>query len=162
MKLKFFYSIFTLVLILFLQACGSSNSSSSDTDIDKPSHKTSTITEANYISLAKFHFSKESRELLKTTSVKEENDKKFRSYPGAGETSPSTIDNSLKITTITPFNNYIESMMLSHSDETIKVEVKNKIYVIVSLYRDNKLVKSATLTMHEFQNFDMPSEGAKS
>lgn len=150
MRIKFFHYILGIGIILSFLSCGSSSTAQkSNTDI---------LTEENFVSLAKFHFSKESRELLKNKTIEEQNNKKFRSYPGAQQSDLSN-DTTLKITTVTPFDSYIESMTLSTQKHTIKVEVKNKLYVIVSLYENDSLVKTIEQTMNEFQSFNLPTEG---
>ncbi len=149
MKIKFFHYILGISLLLFLQACGSSSKSK----------EAEMLTKDNYVSLAKFHFSKESRELQKSSTQTENNDK-FRSYPGA-KSSDVANDKTLKITTVTPFDKYIESMTLSTPTQTIEVEVKNKIYVVVSLYENGSLVSSTQQTINEFERFNLPTDGAK-
>ena len=156
MKIKYFHYILGICILLFLQACGST--SSRETNSRTETKKAELFTEDNFVSLAKFHFSKESRELLKNSTQTENNDK-FRSYPGA---KPLDVENdkTLKITTVTPFDKYIESMTLSTPKQTIKVEVKNKIYVIVSLYENGTLISSTKQTMNEFERFNLPTDGA--
>ena len=151
MKIKFFHYIIGVSLLLFLQACGSNSSAETK--------KIEMFTEDNFVSLAKFHFSKESRELLKNSTQTENNDK-FRSYPGA-KSSDVANDKTLKVTTVTPFDKYIESMTLSTPKQTIEVKVKNKLYVIVSLYENGTLLSSTQQTMSEFERFNLPTDGVQ-
>ena len=156
MKIKYFQYILGICILLFLQACGST--SNRETNSHTETKKAELFTKDNFVSLAQFHFSKESRKLLKNSTQTKNNDK-FRSYPGA---KPLDVlnDKALKITTVTPFDKYIESMTLSTPKQTIKVEVKNKIYVIVSLYENGTLVSSKKQTMNEFKNFNLLTDGA--
>jgi len=144
MKITIFHTFLSLTLLLFFQACGSS-AKVPDTKKEETS---------NYLSLAKYHFLKASVELTKNGSIQSKKSKNFRSYPGA---KPSDIEdtNKLKITTITPFNKYIEFMSITSKHQTINIEIKNKRYAIISLYKDGVLLKSTKQTMHEFQNFDV-------
>jgi len=145
-KISLYVSLLLSSMLLF-QACGSS-----DSDTNKLEQNVS----SDYVNLAKYHFSRLSRELKKDETLKSKNNKKFRSYPGA--TTQTESNNVMSISAITPFDKYIETMTIKNGSELIKVEVKNKLYVIISHYDGTTLLDKKELTLHKFKSFNMLDE----
>jgi len=131
-------------IILAFQACGLNSTTQTN--------KTKILTEDNFVSLAKYHFSRKSKELL-INKKDEQNNYKFRSYPGA---IPSIKENKniLKITAVTPFNKYIESMKISTNDRFITIKIKDKTHVTISLFEKNTLLESTSETINKFKSFE--------
>ena len=154
MKKIFLYTFLLFSSVLVFQACGGSRYSSAKND-ENTSLKSVSL---DYLNLAKYHFSIVSKELKKEKTIEAKNNKKFRSYPGA--TVKTTNSDVMQITAVTPFDKYIESMTIKNGSEKIEIEVKNKLYVIVSHYDGSKLLDKQELTLHDFTHFDM-FEGEK-
>ncbi len=146
MKTKIFQCTLAVVLMLSFQSCGSSIQKTQQQD------QKYILTEDNYVNLAKFHYQKESVRIKKNRNSIN-NNHKFRSYPGA-KPSQITDENHLKIKSITPFDEYIESLEIAVQNRSIKVFVKNKLFANISLYENDKLIKNEKQTMNQFINFE--------
>jgi hypothetical protein len=146
-----------ICLTLFLQACGSSSKTDNQEQVKKDTREY-LLTEDNYISMAKYNFIKESIQLKKTRVADTNHNSKFRSHPGAAKES-QRVKNSLKISSVTPFNKYIQSMNISSDKRTISIEVKNKIYVTVSLIENGKVISTEKMPLEKFKSFDIDQMG---
>jgi hypothetical protein len=150
--------ILAVVVILSFSSCGSSVKKTVDqeksNDQQKKVEQKVLLSEDNYINITKFQYQRELSKLQRVGNTQNNNDK-FRSYPGA-RNSKNGIKNAIKIETVTPFNRYIESMKLSYKTKRVDLKIKNKLYAEISLYENGSLVKSEKLTMNDFTKFDLP------
>lgn len=158
MNIKLLYTLLAVSLMLFVQGCGGGAVQEADAteeiaqeEIIKTSHM---LNEVNYLSLAKYHYAKESSALQKLHTKDSANNSRFRAYPGAA-ISRSENSHALKITSVTPFDKYVESMDISVDGRSIKSVVKNGLYVTVGLYEADKLLKEEQLTLEAFKSFDL-------
>ncbi len=157
MKFKFFIYMLSIALVLTIVGCGSNFDNNKTNSQQKQKVDKAVLSEDNFIALAKYHFQKQSVQLQKSKASEFQNNQKFRSFPGA--TKPSVEnDSTLRISTVTPFNKYIESMKITAKNRYILVEVKNTLYVVISLYEDKTLLKSIKKTMHEFGSLELQNK----
>lgn len=154
MKVKNLYYLLLVVFVLFFQGCGKVD----DGDVVEIKKEKHFLSGDNYISLAKYHFSKRSNIVLKNESKKIDNDSKFRSYSDSLN-KESLQDNSsmLKITYVAPFDK-IESMRLESRDRYITLKIDNN-FVTISLFEEDTLLKSETKSKIEFNNFGLGKIG---
>jgi len=157
MKSNLYYYCAVICLTLFFQACGSTSKSDEQSHVKKDT-KSYLLTENNYISMAKYNFVKESIELKKSKTADINHNSKFRSHPGATKGSQND-KNTLKISSVTPFNKYVQSMNISSNKRTISIEVKNKLFVIVSLIEDGQVIATEKMPLEKFKSFDLDQMG---
>lgn len=158
MRNNSFHYLALISLVLFFQACGSTSKTDNYEQVKKDTKKY-LLTEDNYISMAKYNFIKNSTELKKSRVADTNHNSKFRSHPGARK--ESTSKNSLKINSVTPFNSYIQSMNISSDKRTITIEVKNRLYVIVSLLENGSILSTEKMSLDKFRSFNVDDMGER-
>jgi len=165
MRNNFFHYCMVICLTFILQACGSVSKTDTQEPVKKDTQepvkkdtKKYILTEDNYISMAKYNFVKESTQLKKNRVADTNHNSKFRSHPGAGKKS-QTAKNSLRISSVTPFNKYVQYMNISSDKRTISIEVKNNLFVIVSLLEDGKVISTQKMPLEKFKSFDLDQMG---
>ncbi len=148
MKVKNLYYLLLVVFLLFSQGCGEVD----DRGVVEVEKEEYLLSEDNYISLAKYHFSKSSNIVLKDESKKIDNDSKFRSYSNSQDSS-----SILKVTYVAPFNK-IESMRLQSKDRYVILKVDNN-FVTISLFEEDVLLESDRKNKIEFNSFGLGKIG---
>ncbi len=153
MKVKKLYYLLAVGFVLSLQGCNET----ADREITEIKPQKHLLSRDNYISLAKYHFSKSSNTILKNDTPK--HDLRFRSYPGASNKQRLQEDDSiLKVSYVAPLNKYIESMTLKNADRYVTVVVDNN-FVIISLFEGEALLKSDTQSRAKFDSFGLVEIG---
>ncbi len=148
MKVKNLYYLLIVGFLLFSQGCGEVD----DRGVVELKEQKHLLSEDNYISLAKYHFSKSSNILLKNETKEIDNDSKFRSY-----SNPQDNNAVLKVTYVAPFDK-IESMRLESKNRYITLKIDNN-FVTISLFEEDTLLKSDTESKIEFNNFGVGKIG---
>ncbi len=155
MKVKIFYYLLVVGFVLSLQGCDKT----ADREVVEIKQEKHLLSRDNFISLAKYHFSKSSNTILKNETPKLDNDSKFRLYPGSSNKQRSQEDDSiLKVSYVAPFNKHIESMKLESANRYITVVVENN-FVIISLFEGDTLLKSDTQNRVKFNSFGLEKIG---
>jgi hypothetical protein len=155
MKVKNFYYLLVVGFLLFLQGCDKT----ADREVVEIKQEKHLLSRDNFISLAKYHFSKSSNTILKSETLKIDNNSKFRSYPGSSNKQRLQEGSSiLKVSYVAPFDKYIESIKLESADRCVTVVVDNS-FVIISLFEGDTLLKSDTQSRAKFNSFGLEKIG---
>jgi len=164
MKANFFRYLVGLGIVLSMVSCGNTRGKTKETDTTKEndSNKTSKsveiINQDNFVSIAKFSFLKESQRVSREKAEDTNNNSKFRTTLTSSNMDISN-EKSLKITSITPFDKYVRSMTISAKNSKIKIDIKDKLYAVISFYKDGELVESKKQSMKKFSSFDIKGFG---
>ncbi len=141
--------IFSMLLSIILAGCGRvDNTQNSEGTNNNPQNTQLVLTSDNYADYAQYHFQHQSSLLQKNSQSESLQSYKNRSIPG----NPIVTDNhnSFKVETVTPFNKYVQELTLTYNDSTIKLFVKDKMYVTLKLYKSSVLIDEIQKTLHDF------------
>lgn len=141
---------FSIVFIVFLQACGGGSEveSSKKDDTKQPASAVKqNITRENHIDLAQYYFQHQSTLIQVSARVDSLDTYKENSIPGGVTNSDN---DTFTVFAVTPFNQYVEHLDITHKDMKIEIDVVRKMYVTIKLYKSDVLVVQTQKTVEEF------------